>query len=155
MFTITDIKNIAVQIELNGEKSYRKASLVVEDPTISATFERMADDEKNHADWFSKITSTKELTEEQREMEAVGKNLLQEMVKDRTFSMDSASLKKVENMEELLNESRGFEEDTILFYEMLSGFIEDQSTLDQLNEIIDEEKRHIQELESMFQQVIA
>lgn len=146
MFTIADIRNIAIQIEYNGEQTYRKAAGAVSDPDIAAIFNKMADDEKKHALWFESIQSKKELTEEQKEMEAVGKSLLQEMVRDKTFSLEKDELNRVDSMQDLISKSRGFEQDTILFYEMLSGFIEDGDTIKQLKEIIAEERRHFEEL---------
>lgn len=146
MFTIADIRNIAIQIELNGEKTYRKAAEESGNLEIAKIFTRMAEDEKNHAQWFESIRSQKPLTEEQREMEAMGRTILQEMVKNKTFSMDQKNLSKVDSIEGLLEQSAGFEEDTILFYEMLSGFIDDDDTLQQLEIIIAEERRHLEEL---------
>ncbi len=55
MFTIADIRNIAIQIELNGEKTYRKASEECTDPTMAKIFVKMAEDEKRHAKWFESI----------------------------------------------------------------------------------------------------
>lgn len=150
MFTIADIRHIAIQIERNGEASYRKAAKAAADEEIAQIFTRMADDEKRHAEWFAAIQADKVLTEEQREMEAVGKSLLQEMVKDKTFSLDEKKLATVDSFSDLLVKSQGFEEDTILFYEMLSGFIDDLQTLEQLEEIISEEKRHLKELKYLL-----
>lgn len=150
MFTIADIRNIAVQIERNGEKSYRKAANAVGDAGLAAVFTRMADEEKRHAEWFASIEGGRELSEEQRELEAVGKSILQEMVKDRTFSLEEEELGEIDNFADVLTKSQGFERDTILFYEMLSGFIENEQTLEQLGRIIDEEKRHQQELEELL-----
>jgi rubrerythrin len=149
MFTIADIRNIAIQIERNGEKSYRQAAQAVKDPELRAMFVRMADDEKRHGQWFEKFKESRALSAEQREMEAVGKTILQEMVRDRTFSLDRSELESVDNLEELLITSRGFEEDTILFYEMLSGFIEDSVIRRQLQEIIAEEQHHAEELQKL------
>ncbi len=153
MFTVADICNIAIQIELNGEQTYRKAASACKDAEMGEIFAKMADDEKKHAQWFESIRANKELTEEQREMEAVGKTLLQEMVKDKTFSLDRDSLHKTENLEALLHLSRGFEQDTILFYEMLSGFIDDQETMLHLQTIISEEQNHFKELVAMTEKV--
>ena len=150
MFTIEDIRNIAIQIERNGEKSYREAAEAAEDAALADIFNRMADEEKRHAEWFASIEGGRELSDEQRELEAVGKSILQEMVKDRTFSLEEEELGAIDNFADLLTKSQGFERDTILFYEMLSGFIEDAQTLDQLGRIIDEEKRHQQELEALL-----
>ena len=146
MFTIADMKNIAIQIERNGEQSYRRASESVSDQQIASVFLQMAEDEKRHRLWFESIKQDRELTEEQRNMEEVGKSLLQEMVRDKTFSLTKGELDAVETMEEVVSKSKGFEEDTILFYEMLSGFIDDEQAMRQLKEIIAEERRHVEEL---------
>ena len=149
MFTIADICNIAVQIEKNGEETYRKAAESCNDAEMVKIFTKMADDEKKHAQWFESLRIDKELTEEQREMEAIGKSLLQEMVKDKTFSLDGDNLPRTENLETLFHLSQGFEKDTILFYEMLGGFIDDQETLSHLHAIIAEEQSHFEELAAM------
>lgn len=155
MFTIADIRNIAIQIELNGEKTYRKASEECSDPAMAKIFIQMAEDEKRHAKWFESIRSQKPLTEEQREMEGMGRTILQEMVSTQTFSLDQKNLKKVNNIEGLLEQSRGFEQDTILFYELLSGFIDDNETMQQLETIIFEERRHLAELSQMVDKIMA
>jgi rubrerythrin len=155
MFTIADIRNIAIQIELNGEKTYRKAGEECTDPTMAKIFAQMAEDEKRHAKWFESIRSEKPLTEEQREMEAMGRTLLQEMVGAQTFSLEQNTLNKVSNIEELLQQSQGFEQDTIQFYELLSGFIEDSDTMQQLETIIHEERSHLAELGNLLNSMMA
>lgn len=150
MFTIADIRNIAIQIERNGEETYRNAAAAAPTQELAEMFTRMADDEKRHREWFEKIKTDKELTAEQMEMEAVGKSILQEMVKDKTFSLEDKKLGKVDSISDIITESQGFEEDTILFYEMLSGFIDDPQTREQLNYIIDEEKKHAIELKELL-----
>ena len=85
MFTIADIRNIAVQIEKNGEETYRKASFASKNLEIAQLLAAMAEDEKRHGEWMASITSNKPLTEEQREMEAVGRALLQDMIKGNAF----------------------------------------------------------------------
>lgn len=155
MFTIADIRNIAMQIERNGEATYRKAAELATDPDLAAAFRQMADEEKRHADWFEAIEMNRELTEAEREMEAVGKKILQEMVKDKTFSLDEEKLAEAETFTDLINESKKFEADTIIFYEMLSGFIDDHETMEQLNEIIIEEKKHSEDLRKLLDDAAA
>jgi len=155
MFTIADIRNIAIQIERNGEATYRKAAEAAEDPDLAELFNHMADDEKRHAQWFETIETDSNLTEEQAELEAVGKSILQEMIKDKTFSLNDENLATIDNLADLISESHGFEEDTIIFYEMLNGFIDDPHTLDQLNCIIAEEKKHAEDLKGLLDRIAA
>ena len=86
MFTIADIREIAVQIEKNGEAAYRAAAELIGDSAIRDIFIWMAEEEKHHAAFFSKIDSAEPLSEEQQELEKMGRQLLQEMVADQTFS---------------------------------------------------------------------
>ena len=51
------------------------------------------------------------------------------------------------DVEALLQLCIEFEKDTILFYEMIGSFIEDNETSEKLDEIIEEENRHIELLE--------
>jgi rubrerythrin len=66
MFTFGDIKNIAIQIERNGEDSYLRASKVSTDPKITEMLLWMAEQERKHACWFSSLQGTKELSPEQQ-----------------------------------------------------------------------------------------
>ncbi len=150
MFTIADIRNIAIQIERNGERTYRQAAAKAADPEIARLLETMADDEKRHGQWFEKIEADQLLSEEQRQMEQVGKSILQEMVKDKTFSLEEDRLQSAESLDEILAACQGFEEDTILFYEMLSAFIDNTETMDQLRAIIAEEQEHSRQLAEIF-----
>ncbi|HKJ65684.1 MAG TPA: ferritin family protein [Desulfopila sp.] len=146
MFTIADIRNIAIQIERNGEKTYRQAAAKATDSEVARLLESMAEDEKRHAQWFEKIQVDQVVSEEQRQMEQVGKSILQDMVKDRTFSLEEDQLKSAENPEKILAASQAFEQDTILFYEMLSEFIDNSETMEQLQVIIAEEQKHHRQL---------
>jgi rubrerythrin len=147
MFTVGDIRNIAIQIEKNGEETYRKASKSAKNPQVAEVLAWMADEEKRHAKWFTTFRSNKPLTPEQKEMEAVGRNLLQDMVKGNNFLLDGDELKNAKNVEEVVAKSKTFELDTILFYEFLIGFLDDQEAIEQLRKIIEEERNHITQLE--------
>ena len=149
MFTISDIRNIAIQIEKNGEETYRKASKAAKDPQVAELLAWMADEEKRHAKWFSNFQSNKKLTPEQQEIEAMGRTLLQEIVKGNTFLLDENELQNAKNVEEVMTKSITFELDTILFYEFLIGFLDDQDAVKQLRMIIEEERNHIKQLQQL------
>jgi rubrerythrin len=150
MFTIGDIKNIAIQIEQNGEESYRAASQISKDPKITEILLWMAEEEKRHANWFANLQSSKPLTSEQKEIEAMGKALLQDMIRGNNFLLDQEGLNSAQTVQEVIDISRSFEEDTILFYEFLLGFMDDDETSAQLKTIIEEEKGHIRKLTEIF-----
>jgi rubrerythrin len=149
MFTVADIREIAVQIEKNGEAAYRQAAEMVSDPAIVKIFNWMADEEQRHAQWFSTIESTEPLTEEQLELEQMGRQLLQEMVADQTFSLDRKLLAQTSSFTEALEQAKLFEKDTVMFYEFLLNLISEEQPRLELERVIREEKRHIDQLEEM------
>ena len=155
MFTFGDIKNIAVQIERNGENSYLKASKVSTDPKITEMLLWMVEQERKHANWFTNLKSSKPLTAEQKKMEDVGQTLLQDMIKGNGFLLDEQNLEKSKSVKEVLNISISFEEDTILFYQFLLDFLDDEDDQEQLQRIITEEQSHIDQLEQMLARVDA
>lgn len=149
MFTIADIRNIAIQIERNGEETYRNAGSVARDPDIAKTLIWMADQERSHAQWFETLRSTRPLTPEQEDMEEMGRTLLQDMVKGNPFLLDEKNLEAAQTVAEVLAISKAFEQDTIVFYEFLLGVLDDDGSIRQLKTIIGEERKHICELERL------
>ncbi len=149
MFTIADIRNIAVQIEKNGEATYMKASRASKNPEVAQLLASLAEDEKRHGEWLATITSDKPLTEEQREMEAVGSALLQDMIKDNPFLLAEGEFESIGDVGEVLARSKGFEQDTILFYQFIKDFLDDGDAVRQMQTIIDEEHNHLQLLKNL------
>ncbi len=149
MFTLTDVRNIAVQIEQNGEEAYRRAAGQARDPELARIFSWMADEEKKHGVLFNAIISARTPTAEQAELEAMGRSLLQDIVRNQTFSLEQQRLGKTTSLEDLLHQSIEFETDTIGFYEFLAGFLDDPEAITQLNSIIEQERGHVRQLEQM------
>ena len=149
MFTVADIREIAVQIERNGEAAYRAAAEIIKDSAIRDIFIWMAEEEKHHAAFFSRIASAEPLSEEQQELEKMGRQLLQEMVADQTFSLDKEMLLKTTDFEEALTQAQLLEKDTIMFYEFLLNLVSDEEARLQLEQVIEEEKRHVEQLGEM------
>ena len=149
MFTLTDIRNIAVQIEQNGEETYRRAARQTSDPELAQMLNWLADEEKHHGKLFASIVIEKTLTAEEAELEAMGRALLQDIVRSQTFSLEHGRLEQAANLEDLFSQSIEFESDTIEFYEFLVGFLDDQEAITQLKEIIEQEREHVRQLEQM------
>lgn len=142
MFTLSDIRDIAVQIERNGEESYQKASEAVVDSRVAVIFRWLAEEERRHARYFASLVMTNPLSAEQSEIEVMGRSLLQSMVRDKTFSLDQERLNSVESLGEMLNQARIFEQDTVLFYRFLQDIVDDSAVKQQLDVIIEEENSH-------------
>jgi len=147
MFTVTDICNIAIQIEKNGEETYLNASKIADDDHVSEILAWMAKEEAHHVKCFENFKAEIEVSAEQQKIEEMGKILLQDMVKGNGFLLEQSELENAENVTSVLSRSIELEQDTILFYEFLSGILEDKKTIKQLEKIIAEERNHIKQLD--------
>ena len=149
MFTLIDIRDIAIQLERNGEESYRLASEAVSDSKIAIIFRWLAEEERRHACFFANLVATQNLSPEQAKVEEMGRDLLQDMVRDKTFSLDQESLNNAANLRDMLCQCRDFEQDTVLFYEFLLAIVDEAEVKRQLESIIEEERRHVAVLTRM------
>ncbi|WP_373501164.1 ferritin family protein [Desulfococcus sp.] len=145
MFLANEVFDMAVQFEKNGEAVYRSAVSNVPDPALAALLEWMADEESRHAAFFSRLKAKKAAGRHPFSRELT-RELLDEMIGEQTFSLGDADFSAIEHQEELIRIFLEFEKDTIIFYEMLTPFIEDAETRASVETIIDEENTHIERL---------
>jgi rubrerythrin len=151
MFSIEDIINLAVQIEENAEKLFRDAATKVANPALVSLLHWLADEEVKHAQWFSELKPKVKKTVDDPQLEKMGRAILKGALEDQTFSLTNIDLSKLDQIEGLLERAIEFEYDTILFYRMIMPFVEEQLTSDDLNKIIEEEKRHVRVLEEFLE----
>ena len=150
MFSLKDIIDIAVQIEQNGEKTYRHAAEKIQNPSLSALLQWLADEEVKHMEWFETLIDTVHGTGDFPEQEKMGRALLKNAVGDQSFTLEDADFSSMETIEDLLKLAIEFEKDTVLFYGMLQPLIQDQQTLEQLHAVIQEEENHVRHLKKVL-----
>lgn len=155
MFTLSDICDIAIQIERNGEETYRRAGKETPNTENANILNIMADDEKRHAQWFEHLRDADNRLQENRQIAEMGRELLQNMMSQQTFSLDSVRLANANDPEALIRQSMEFENDTIIFYEMLQSFLDKPDTANRLALIIKEEQDHIDKLKQMLERHLA
>ncbi|MBC8419804.1 MAG: ferritin family protein [Pseudomonadota bacterium] len=149
MFTLGEIIDVAIRIEKNGRNTYRKAQGEVSSSSLASMLQWLADDEAEHEEWFSGLKEKVGIKVEDPKLEEMGRAILQNVLGDRAFSITDADFSKIENVKSLLELSIEFEKDTIIFYEMLRSFMDDIEVLSGLDKIIEEESRHVKELENL------
>jgi rubrerythrin len=150
MFSLKDIIDIAVQIEQNGEKTYRRAAEKIQSPSLSTLLQWLADEEVKHTEWFAALKDNIPDTGEHPEQEKFGRALLQNAVGTHSLALEDADFSAMEQVQDLINLVMEFENDTVLFYKMLQPLIEDQKTLEQLHTIIQEEENHVHHLKKVL-----
>lgn len=146
MFAIKEIIDMAIRIEKNGEAVYRSAIEKISNPALVSLLEWMADEEDCHAKWFSDLKQEVETLSKNPFIEEMSRELLNDLIGEQSFSLKEVDFSQVDSINDLIFTFIEFEEDSILFYEMLQPFIQDEDTLAQLAKIIVEENSHIERL---------
>ena len=146
MFSIPEIFEIAIQLEKNGEKTYRTAISHNIDESLNKLLQWVADEEQRHARWFSNLRDRIVNEKVDTMIHEMSRTMIDDYVGGRSFSLAEVDFAAVDNRDELIEIFIGFEEDTIIFYEMLKAFIKEEASIDQLKQIIAEEEAHIQQM---------
>ena len=150
MFTAHEIIDLAIQLEENGEAVYREAAKKTSNPNISELLLWMAEEEVKHIRWFTELKQEVEARSINPFMEEMSRKVFGSLLGDKSFSHREINFSKVDRIEDLINIFIEFEKDTVLFYETLLPFIEDNNTLHYLTKIIAEENSHIKQLHELL-----
>ncbi len=146
MFTASDIFDLAIQVEMNGERIYRHAAGKVEGGSLKQVLGWLADEELRHQDAFLKIKEKiKEESKSGRPVSEFGEDeamLLRSAMGRHAFSLDDFDAEAIRSEKELLETAILFEEDAIQFFEFIAGFISDPTVLATIAEIRGEELNH-------------
>jgi rubrerythrin len=146
MFSISEILDLAIQLEKNGESVYRKAVDKVTERELVSLLIWMADEEAEHRRWFSEVKTNFETESINPFMEEMGRKVFGGILGDKSFSHRDVDFSKVDRLDDLIGIFIEFEKDTVLFYETLIPFVEDDDTLENIAKIIAEENNHIKKL---------
>lgn len=150
MFSAKEIIDLAIKLENNGEAVYRGAIEKVRLPGLVPLLEWMADEEVKHANWFADLKHNLETKNENPFAEEMSRELFNEMLGEKNFSLQEIDFSTIENIGDLVEIFIEFEKDSIIFYEVLKPFVEDPVARKYLQKIIDEEKRHIEQLNGII-----
>lgn len=142
---------MAIRIEKNGEAAYRSAIERISDPALVSMLEWMADEEVKHAKWFRELKRDADAKDKNPFMQEMNGDFFSDVMGDQRFSLRDVDFSKVIRVDELIDIFIEFEKDSILFYELLQPFLQEEETRDALNQIIEEEKRHIEQLQEFIE----
>ena len=151
-FTADEIFKVAIGIEANGARFYRKAAATQSEDSNRAFLEQLANMEDHHQLTFEKMR--KGLTANEKQATVFDPN--QESAQYLAAMADTHggegspqaadALTGDESIQEIIDIAIGLEKESILFYLGLKGFIPPEYGKDNLDRIIQEEQRHIIQL---------
>jgi len=151
LFSVNEILDLAIRIEKNGENTYRRAMDEINESELTTLLEWMADEEIKHANWFASLKDNVESKDANPFVEEMSRELFNDLLGEKSFSHKDVDFSKARTISDLISIFIEFEKDTVIFYEILVPFIEDEGTLEALNRIISEENNHIRQLQEFLQ----
>jgi len=149
VFSEREILEIAIRMEKNGEHEYRKAAAELSDETLVTSLEWMADEEQEHAKFFTGLLDELDVRAKSHFGEELDATFLKDLIGGSSLSLETVDFSQVGSIDELLNIYIGFEKDSILFYEMITPMIDNLDTRFQVERIVAEEKAHIKRLKEL------
>jgi len=154
MFSRRDIFELAIQIEKNGEKICRQALKQNIDSSLRKLILWMADEEQKHIKWLQELITAADPLGGDTQLEKVNRGLLKDILGKQGFSLADADFVKIKGINALLNVFIEFENDTILFYDLIRSVDNDPKTLKFLDGIVSEEKNHIKKLKAYAEKLV-
>jgi len=150
MFTAHDILDIAIRLENNGEKTYRRAREHITDEELKTLLAWIARQEHDHARWFTELKNRLTQGEDHHLMADLSRALVEDVIQGQAFSLQEVDFETIDTPEKMIRTFIGFEDDTVAFYEILKNFIDDPEAVSQLEQIIGEEKKHVATFREML-----
>jgi rubrerythrin len=155
MFRLEEVLDLAIRLEKNGASRYRHWLNLITEPQIRATLSWLAEQETQHAEFFAHLKEINAACSQVQQPDAQADLHLEDFLGSRTLSLDEVEVLTLTNPGQALQIALEFERDTILFFDMIKVFITEESALTQLAAIIEEERRHIDLLESLIAERVA
>lgn len=151
-FKATDIMEIAMRIEENGENFYRFSVQLAKDEEVKKIFQDLAQAEANHRKVFERIFIGLEKERLPETYDGEYAAYLHDYVDGNViFRKDlfEKELSKIRDVREAVDFAIRRELDSILYYQEIKGFVpqKDHSAIDK---IIEEERSHFKGLSSLL-----
>jgi len=150
LFSTKDMLDIAIRFEKNGEAVYRKALKQLANQGMAEMLKWIADEEVRHREWFTEIRDSSDSGEPSPFPDEISQDLFQEFIGKQAFSLEDVDFRRAGSPGELIEIFIEFEQDTILFYELVAPFVQEEKAAAQLQAIIAEEREHIRKLKAML-----
>jgi rubrerythrin len=152
MFTISEVFDLAIRLENNGENFYRRFVDSMVNGNLKVQLLWLADQEQKHANFFTRLKQESSAQAFEDLGEHPEGSVLQDFLGEHALSLDEVDPHSLADVPAVLQFALEFEKDTILFFDMIRAFITEQAVLEGLDAIIQEENRHIKVLQDLFVQ---
>lgn len=151
---MTEIFEMALRLEENGEAYYRQAAEHARScgmpQKVADLWKKLAEDEREHRKMFMEMKKSFLQGTDIDIKEKVGSWYIVEAIGNRLFSFDPACAFSASEPKDIIGIARGVEEDSIRFYEFLRKLVDNETVLSIIKRIIDEERGHVEHLDRLL-----
>jgi rubrerythrin len=142
-FKASDVYEIAAQIESNGEKLYRHAVGVTDDPKMKELFTILADEEVKHLRLFEGMAKQVEHYKQPETYDGEYCSYVRSYAEGLVFTPEKMEkeMAKIKSAEDAIEFGIQREIESILYYLETRNFVPDNQKAD-VDRIIDEERKH-------------
>lgn len=156
-YNALEVSQMAINMEKHGHEYYLKAAQKAEGAKAKEIFLRLAGEEKKHIELFTDIyeilSETVKFDSSYLFDETVSA-YLQYLVDEAVFKNEELGrVTNLDNPKEILFEGINAEKNSILFYNEMLKAINNSETINVLDIIIEEEKKHILQLTDMIKEL--
>jgi rubrerythrin len=155
-FNVSEILEMAIEIERNGQKFYKKAAQIVADSNVKKFLLDIADMEVRHEKIFREMKE--QLSESQVKVfdpDNEASLYLQAMADGNVFDLKtdlSSKLTAKEPVDRIFKMAVQAEKDSIVYYVGLEDYVDKKEDKEKVDKIIEEEKGHIIALYNQLRQ---
>ena len=156
VFNAAEIFEIAINIEINGQKFYSKASEITEDPKVSELLKSLGEMEVSHEEYFRKLKNTfaEKYESEMPDMDEQLNLYLKSYADGKVFSSSvppEALISQDSTVEEIFETAIDFERKTVVFFTLIREMLPESLDRDKIDILIKEELKHVALLNNQLQ----
>ncbi len=151
-FNADEIFSIAIKIEENGKAFYHEVAGSTEDPDIKNFFQQLEKEELDHKNRFLDLKSSlpdsasqETIWDPDNETDSYLK-MMADMNIFRSKNDVEEKLRNIGNVKDAVRFAISFEKDSVLFYLLMKDFTEESKGREFIDQLIEEEKKHLKSL---------
>lgn len=152
--TDAEIAKMAIRYEEKGQAFYTAAAQAADDSDAKQIFQRLAEEEKEHAQAFKQILDSLPIAREAIFGGTGSAAYIQAILDRNSFTMDGGKPPAVNSVKEALGMGIQAEKDSILFYHELFNDCRSSEAKRTLEKLLEAEKMHLVELRDRLEDLI-
>lgn len=150
---LADVAKMAMENEERGRIFYSRMAKKSDDPEIEQMFNKLAEEEIEHKQLFSKLTVRYEALPDKGALDKNGSEYIKTILGSHVFP-SGADLEKVNSASDALGIGIEAEKESILLYQELMNRSQEEDTKKLLSDLLAEEKMHLIELRQYMNEFV-